>query len=282
VKKKRTSAAKKSPKSPGKTSPASAKSPLAGERILVTRSREQAGALAAELRALGADVIEIPAIEIRPPSSYAALDLAIHAAEDYDWLILTSVNGVKALFTRLAQLGSGIEKLLHLNIAAIGPATRAAIEQEGLPVDVVPEDYVAESVVESLRDSVRGKRVLLVRAKVARDVIPKELTDAGATVDVVEAYETVVPEESRAKLRDVLGNPEQRPTAITFTSSSTAKNFLELLGKDNTQLLNGITLASIGPVTTVTLDEIGLRADVEAEEYTILGLAQALAEYRQA
>jgi len=246
----------------------------------VTRSREQAGALAAELRALGADVIEIPAIEIRPPSSYAALDLAIHAAEDYDWLILTSVNGVKALFTRLAQLGSGIEKLLHLNIAAIGPATRAAIEQEGLPVDVVPEDYVAESVVESLRDSVRGKRVLLVRAKVARDVIPKELTDAGATVDVVEAYETVVPEESRGKLRDVLENAAQRPTAITFTSSSTARNFLELLGNENTKLLNGITLASIGPVTTATLEEIGLRADVEAEEYTILGLAQALAEYR--
>jgi len=280
VKKKSTSAAKKSPKSAGKTSPASAKSPLAGERILVTRSREQAGALAAELRALGADVIEIPAIEIRPPSSYAALDLAIHAAEDYDWLILTSVNGVKALFTRLAQLGSGIEKLLHLNIAAIGPATRAAIEQEGLPVDVVPEDYVAESVVESLRESVRGKRVLLVRAKVARDVIPKELTDAGATVDVVEAYETVVPEESRGKLRDVLENAAQRPTAITFTSSSTARNFLELLGNENTKLLNGITLASIGPVTTATLDEIGLRADVEAEEYTILGLAQALAEYR--
>jgi len=266
VKKKSTSAAKKSAPAAKKSAPASGKGPLAGERILVTRSREQASVLAAELRALGAEVIEIPAIEIRPPSSYAALDMAIHAAEDYDWLILTSVNGVKALFGRLRALGSGIEKLLHLNIAAIGPATRAAIEEEGLPVDVVPEDYVAESVVESLRDSVRGKRVLLVRAKVARDVIPKQLTDAGATVDV---------------MRDVLGNPALRPTAITFTSSSTAKNFLELLGQENTKLLNGITLASIGPVTSDTLEEIGLDVDVEADEYTIPGLAQALAEHRK-
>jgi len=284
--KKKSSSAKKSPPAAKKTAsaqpqPHSSQLPLAGERILVTRSREQAGALADELRALGAEVIEIPAIEIRPPSSYAALDLAIHAAEDYDWLILTSVNGVKALFSRLAQLGSGIEKLLHLNIAAIGPATRAAIEQEGLPVDVMPDDYVAESVVESLRDSVRGKRVLLVRAKVARDVIPAQLRDAGATVDVVEAYETAVPEESRAKLQELLATPAQRPTAVTFTSSSTARNFLELLREENTKLLDGITLASIGPVTSDTLEEIGLQVDVEAEEYTIPGLARALAEYRK-
>ncbi|MBV9087546.1 MAG: uroporphyrinogen-III synthase [Acidobacteriaceae bacterium] len=277
MKKKATSSAKKSPQAGRKAAP-SAASPLAGERVLVTRAREQASALAEELRALGAEVIEIPAIEIRPPSSYVALDTAIHAIEDYDWLILTSVNGVKALFSRLAVLGSGIEKLLHLNIAAIGPATSAAIEQEGLPVDVVPEDYVAESVVTSLRDSVRGKRVLLVRAKVARDVIPKQLTEAGATVDVIEAYETVVPEESRNRLREVLGNPAQRPTTVTFTSSSTARNFMELLGNENTELLNGVTLASIGPVTTATLEEIGLRADVEADEYTIPGLARAISE----
>jgi uroporphyrinogen-III synthase len=278
VKKKSTSTKKPAPTA--KKPVAQAKLPLTGERVLVTRSREQASVLAAELRALGAEVIEIPAIEIQPPKSYVALDTAIHAIEDYDWLILTSVNGVKALFTRLAHLGAGIEKLLHLNIAAIGPATRAAIEEQGLPVDVVPEDYVAESVVESLRDTVGGKRVLLVRAKVARDVIPKELTDAGATVDVIEAYETVVPEESRARLREVLADPAQRPTTITFTSSSTARNFLDLLGKENTKLLNGITLASIGPVTSATLEEIGLDADVEAEEYTIPGLAEALAEYR--
>jgi uroporphyrinogen-III synthase len=279
VKKKSSSAVKKAGQT-GRKSSAEAK-PLAGERILVTRSREQASALAAELRSLGAEVIEIPAIEIRPPSSYIALDTALHAIEDYDWLVLTSVNGVKALFSRLATLGAGIEKLLHLNIAAIGPATRAAVEEQGLPVDVVPEDYVAESVVDSLRDEVDGKRVLLVRAKVARDVIPKELTQAGATVDVIEAYETVVPEGSRAKLREVLEDAAARPTAITFTSSSTAKNFLELLGKENVALLNGVMLASIGPVTSETLEEIGLRADVEAEEYTIPGLIQALVEYRR-
>lgn len=181
--------------------------PLAGERVLITRAKDQAGSLAEELEALGAAVVEIPAIEIRPPASYVALDATLNNIENYDWLILTSVNGVEALFARMEKLGFGPEKLLHLNIAAIGPATREKIEEHGLPVDVVPEKYVAESVVEALWEQVRGQRVLLVRAKVGRDVIPEELRKAGARVHVVEAYETVVPEESRARLQKVLGDP---------------------------------------------------------------------------
>jgi uroporphyrinogen-III synthase len=253
--------------------------PLAGERVLITRAKDQAGSLAEELEALGAAVIEIPSIEIRPPASYAALDATLNNIENYDWLILTSVNGVDALFARLSTLGFGAEKLLHLNIAAIGPATREKIEEHGLPVDVMPEKYIAESVVAALWEQVRGKRVLLVRAKVARDVIPEELRKAGARVHVVEAYETVVPEESRARLHKALSDPAQRPTAITFTSSSTARNFLALLGSEQPlKALHGIRLVSIGPVTSATLRELGLPVDIEAKEFTIPGLVKALAE----
>ncbi len=133
-----------------------AEKPLAGERVLITRAKDQAGSLAEELEALGAAVVEIPVIEIRPPASYVALDATLNNIENYDWLILTSVNGVEALFARMQKLGFGPEKLLHLNIAAIGPATRKKIEEHGLPVDVVPEKYVAESVVEALWEQVRG------------------------------------------------------------------------------------------------------------------------------
>ena len=261
--------------------PESNHAPLAGVRILVTRARHQAGELSGELRQMGATVLEIPFIEIREPGSYEALDAVIRSISNYDWLILTSANGVRALFARLEKLGGSEADLLHLNIAAIGPATRQAIEKHGLPVDVVPEEYVAESVVESLKAEVAGKRVLLVRAKVARDVIPNELRKAGARVHVVEAYETVVPESSRKELLAVLGDAKQRPHVITFTSSSTVRNFVEMLGKEKatgkSPLLAGVKLASIGPVTTATLKELGLHADIEAAEYTISGLVAAIA-----
>ena len=154
---------------------------------------------------------------------------------EYDWLILTSVNGVEALWLRLNKLRLTKRHVKHLKIAAIGPATRKAIEKHGLKVNVVPEEYVAESVVEALRNKVAGKRVLLVRARVARDVIPRELRKLGAKVDVVEAYETVIPQSSRTRLREILKNSKRRPHVITFTSSSTVRNFVALLGK---KLLN--------------------------------------------
>ena len=256
--------------------------PLSGKRILVSRAREQASALSEGLRAEGAEVLEIPFIEIREPKSFATLDYAIHSLPNYDWLIVTSVNGVEALMRRMQKLGKSEADLLHLNIAAIGPATSKAIEDYGLPVDVEPEEYVAESVVAALRDKVKGKRVLLARAKVARDVIPNELDKLGARVDVVVAYETVLPEASRAALLQALKDSAHKLFAITFTSSSTARNFVELLGdeKTNSTLLNGIKLVSIGPVTSGTLRELGLRVDVEAEEYTIPGLIKALASAR--
>ena len=261
---------------------------LSGLRVLVGRARHQAGALSSELRKLGADVLEIPFIEIRPPRTFKPLDVALQNLKTYDWLILTSVNGVDALWDRLAKLRIAKRSLTHLNVAAIGPATKKAIEKRGIKVDVVPDEYIAESVVRSLKKKVKGKRVLLVRAKVARDVIPKELTNAGAVVDVFEAYETVVPALSRARLRTALKNPKRRPDVITFTSSSTVKNFVELLGAagrsrngQRPSALKELALASIGPVTSATLRDLKLGVDIEAREYTIAGLIQAIVANKQ-
>jgi len=265
---------------------AKTKLPLAGLRIVVGRARHQASALSYGVRELGAQIIEIPFIEIRKPRSYKPLDAALKKLHTYDWLILTSVNGVEAVWGRLHKLRLTKRHLKHLKVAAIGPATKKAIEKRGIKVNVVPEEYVAESVVESLRKQIAGKRVLLARAKVARDVIPRELRKLGARVDVVEAYETVVPHSSRARLQAILKDARRRPHVITFTSSSTVRNFVALLGKNvwrgrprprKASPIDGIRLASIGPVTSSTLRELGLPVDVEAKEYTIPGLIKALA-----
>ena len=275
------------------------KRPLTGVRVLVGRARHQAGSLSGELRTLGAQVLEIPFIEIRKPRSFRSLDTALHELEGYDWLILTSVNGVEAMWERLQKLRIPVKKregrrftraavgrqkrvgvaaASRLHIAAIGPATKKAIELRGWEVDVVPKEYVAESVVRSLLHKVKGKRVLLVRAKVARDVIPRELRRGGAHVDVVEAYETVVPETSRRRLQVALKTPKKRPDVVTFTSSSTVKNFVELLGKSRVARLDGMKMASIGPVTSATLREFGLPVDIAATEFTIPGLVTAIVD----
>jgi uroporphyrinogen-III synthase len=250
--------------------------PLAGKRILVTRAHRQAEGLSSRLRELGAEVIEAPVIEIRPPDSFEELDAALNEILQYDWLILTSVNGVEALFSRLDPLGLSVDSLQHLKIAAIGPATEERIQDHGLVVDIVPQKYVAEDVVRSLRKQVKGERVLLARARVARDVIPEELRNAGARVDVVEVYQTVVPENAKEMLEKVFRQAEL-PHVITFTSSSTVKNFLStILGTEIPSKLSKIKLASIGPVTSETLREFGMPVHVEGDEYTMDGLAQAI------
>jgi len=285
--------------------------PLKGVRVLVGRARHQAGALSAELRKLGAEVLEIPFIEIRKPRSFRPLDSALKNLHTYDWLILTSVNGVEAMWARLEKVvrrstgpqspwksgpsepalskrsapkgprssGKSSRALVSgLHLAAIGPATKKAIEQRGIKVDVMPKEYVAESVVRSLKGKVNGKRVLLVRAKVARDVIPRELRKAGAHVDVVEAYETVVPESSRRRLHAALKDPKKRPNVVTFTSSSTVKNFVDLGARQKSGVLDGVRTASIGPVTSATLREFGLPVDIAAREFTIPGLVTAIVD----
>ncbi len=249
---------------------------LAGQRVLVTRARRQAEALAARLRGLGATVVAVPSIEIRPPRSYQPLDRALRRIDRYDWLILTSVNGVRPFFSRMGKLRLSRRSLRHLHVAAIGPATKMEVERRGLRVHVMPREYVAEAVVRLLRSRVKGKRVLLVRAKVARDVLPKALRRAGAKVEVVEAYQTVAPPRSRQLLRKVLR--DRRPNWVTFTSSSTARNFALLVGAGRLRaVLEGIRVAAIGPVTSRTLREMGLRVNVQARKYTIPGLVQAIA-----
>jgi uroporphyrinogen-III synthase len=269
--------------------------PLSGVGVLVGRARHQAGALSSELRKLGATVLEIPFIEIRKPQSFKPLDSAIKNLAQYDWVILTSANGVEAMWERMDKLNLEFPAVREAHeaspfpgltaasaargprIAAIGPATKKAIEKRGVKVDVVPKEYIAESVVRSLRRRVKGKRVLLVRAKVARDVIPRELRRAGANVDVVEAYETVAPEASRARLQAALENPRRRPHIVTFTSSSTVKNFVELLGPHGKRIsVNGILTASIGSVTSSTMRALGFSVDIAAKEFTIPGLVAAI------
>jgi len=259
--------------------------PLTGCRVLVSRAKSQADALSSTLRVLGCEVIEIPFIEIRKPSSYKPLDTALRNLSTYHWLILTSVNGVEALFRRLQRKKLSPSALQHLRIAAIGPATKKAIEAYGLPVAVTPKEYIAESVVSSLRREVKGRRVLLVRAKVARDVIPHQLRKAGAEVEVVEAYETVAPKSSQERLRAALAGDTHKPHAITFTSSSTVKNFVQLLGLRGARVAlrksapnHGVHSASIGPVTSATLREFGLPVDIEASEYTVPGLVKAIVQ----
>ena len=260
--------------------------PLRGIRVLVGRARHQASALSSGLREQGASILEIPFIEIRKPKLHGPLDRALQSLSEYDWLILTSANGVEALWERLGKLRISARNLKHLKIAAIGPATKRAIEDHGAKVDVVPKEYVAESVVSSLRRRVKGKRVLLARARVARDVIPRELGKMGVHVDVVEAYETVIPRSSRERLRAALESGNN-PSVITFTSSSTVKNFVALLGKGRAggralfkKQLAGARLASIGPVTSSTLRGFGLPVDIEAREYTIPGLIEAIVAHQ--
>jgi uroporphyrinogen-III synthase len=254
--------------------------PLAGWRVLVTRASGQAFGLSEPLRGLGATVIEIPTIEIRSTGNSGALEHALLKIDHYDTLILTSVNGVEALFGRYNRMGLPIVDMQHLRVVAIGPATAMAIQSEGLSVSIVPEKYVAESVVEALRGKIsQWSRVLLVRAKVARDILPNELEKMGAKVDVIEAYETVVPEGAKEKLEKLFNDPASKPHVITFTSSSTATNFLALLSENARIFLQGVQLASIGPVTSEALQQAGFPPTIEAREYTMNGLVAAISEH---
>ena len=246
--------------------------PLFGRRIVVTRAKGQAEALSARLRALGADVVELPAIEIRPAADPAPLYQSIASLACYDWLIFTSANGVRFFMESLDRSTTDL-RALRARICAIGPATRAAVEALHLKVDLMGKEYVAESLVEAFAaHELAGKRVLLPRAAVARDLVPKELSRRGARVDVVEAYQTVVPEEMAVRARTIFSG-SQKPHAITFTSSSTVQNFLAAAG---IEAVAGVRVATIGPVTSNTARGLGLRVDAEAHPFTVDGLVNAV------
>lgn len=248
--------------------------PLFGRRIVITRDRSQAGDLAARLRALGAEAIELPAIELRPPADPRPLADAIERLECYDWLIFTSANGVRFFVEALDRSGRDL-RALRARICAIGPATRRSVEALHLKVDLMPGEYVAESLAAAFSGmELSGKRVLLPRAAVARDVAPAELTRRGAIVEVVEAYHTVVPDDAAARAHAIFG-AERKPHWITFTSSSTVKNFISVAPE---HALAGVRIASIGPVTSETIRSYGLEPDVQAEPYTTEGLVEAIAQ----
>ncbi|HEX4020574.1 MAG TPA: uroporphyrinogen-III synthase [Acidobacteriaceae bacterium] len=254
--------------------------PLAGRRILITRARHQAGSLLHALQDIGAEVITAPTIEIVPPDSYASLDDALRDIAHYDWLILTSANGVAAMWNRMQLLGLSPGVMQTVQFAVVGSATADALKKHDWAVNVMPKAYVAEAVVDALRHQIAGKHVLLVRAKIARDVIPEELTRLGAEVHVVEAYKTVMPQDAPARIKAIFGNTEKYPHAISFTSSSTVKNFFFLLREAGfASLPAGIMVASIGPITSQTLREYGIEPDMQAENHNVPGLVDAMTAY---
>ncbi|HEY3827034.1 MAG TPA: uroporphyrinogen-III C-methyltransferase [Bryobacteraceae bacterium] len=249
--------------------------PLFGRRIVVTRAREQAGELSELLRRLGAEVIEVPAIEIKPADDYGPLDQAIARLDEYGWLIFTSANGVRFFLDRLDRSRLDL-RAIRGRICAIGPATREALEHFHLKVDCMAERYVAEGLLDAMAAyDLSGSRILIARAAVARDLLPTELTRRGAIVDVVEAYRTAAPKDLADRAADILS---RKPDWITFTSSSTVKNLVEAVGD---KALCNVKSASIGPVTTATLRENGLPVAAEASTYTVPGLVQALLDAAQ-
>jgi uroporphyrinogen-III synthase len=247
--------------------------PLAGRRVLVTRALHQAGKFSKEMRALGAEPVEVPVLEIIPPESYAPLDDALRHLDRYDWLILTSINTLREVSARCARFGVNPANAEGLNVAAVGSATAEAARHFGFRVEVVPEAYVAESLLESLQGRVAGKRVLLPRAAIARDVIPDALRAAGAKMDVVDAYRNVLPEAAPEQLRHALA---ERIDAATFTSSSSATHLAEAARQAGiTWPLAGVPAVSIGPITSQTLRELGWEPAVEANPSDIPGLILA-------
>jgi uroporphyrinogen III methyltransferase/synthase len=252
------------------------KLPLFGRKIVITRAADQAGEFSERLRALGADAIELPVIALVPPSDPAPLDQAIANLAGYDWLIFTSVNGVRFFLDRLDQSAHDLRSL-KARICAIGPATRRAVETLHLKVDLMPEEYVAESLVKTFTaENVSGKKILIPRAAVARDVIPNELEKLGAKVDVVEAYRNIVPEDAPGRASRIFSG-DQKPDWVTFTSSSTVKNLLAITGREP---LEGVHIASIGPVTSATLCAHGLTVHAEAKQFTLDGLIEAILGYQ--
>jgi uroporphyrinogen III methyltransferase / synthase len=251
------------------------KRPLSGKRVVVTRTRKQASVLSSNLRALGADVLELPTIRIEPPSDLRAFAELVQDAHTYDWIVFTSANGVEAFFEIFFKLYDDAREIGGVRIATIGPATAQRVKDFHLHVDLQPDEFIAEAVVREFRKQgdVENLRILLVRAEKARDVLPKELSTLGAIVDEAFAYRTV------PETRDITGARrqllEQGADLITFTSSSTVENFLAL----GLPWPKGMQIASIGPITSKTARDCGLKIDIEARRHDIDGLLEAIRKF---
>ncbi len=249
--------------------------PLFGKRILVTRARSQASELSEKIAELGGEPYEFPLVKMVPPSDAAPLDDALKQLTSFDWVMFTSTNGVAFFFKRLRELGIDI-RTMSGRIAAVGPKTAEALCEKGLTVEALPGEFHAEGLLDSLRDQVKpGERVLLPRADIARKTLPKELRALGLSVTEADTYDTIIDAENTVEIAELLA--EKTIQVITFTSSSTVKNFVQAMqGYDLHALLEGVEIACIGPITANTAKELGLPVHVVAAEYTIQGLLDAL------
>lgn len=256
--------------------------PLFGKRVIVTRTREQASKLSGLLEENGAEVIEFPTIRIIPPESWDGLDSAIENLSQYNWVIFTSVNGVKYFLERLGAKNKDIRELKGIKIAAIGPATADELRKLGIIIDLIPDEYRAEALVEFFeKEGAKNLKILIPRAKLAREILPDRLREMGASVDVVPAYETVKPEESTEGIEQMLKKGEI--DLITFTSSSTVINFVNMFeGHDVKELLKDVSIASIGPITAKKAEEFSLASHIVPKNFTIESLVQSIVEYFKA
>lgn len=253
--------------------------PLLGKTIAVTRAREQASDLVERLSDLGAACLEFPTIRVAPAQDSGPLKAALAKLEQYDWIVFTSVNGVGYFFDSLFADGQDVRALHRMRIAAIGPATAARLRSHGLVTDIVPQTYRAESVIEAFAaQELNGKRILVPRAMEARPILPIELRKMGAWVDEVAAYQTLTVSDRATDLIDALNS--SKIDMVTFTSSSTVRNFLALLPENEaTRLLDGVTVACIGPITAETATASGLNVHISATEFTIAGLCDAIVDF---
>jgi uroporphyrinogen III methyltransferase / synthase len=253
--------------------------PLFGKKVLITRSQEQASYFAELLIEQGAEPIECATIEVLPPEDWAPLDRAIHDLKKYHWLIFTSINGVRYFLQRLQALGHDLRVLKGIRLCTIGPATAAELQRIGITPDYMPAEYRAEAIVKGLgQKKLKGARVLIPRAQVAREVLPRELTKLGADVEVVPVYRTVRPDSDLGRVRALL--QEGEIDAATFTSSSTVKNFVDMLGrKEVPSLLKNVVIACIGPITAKTALEYGIHPRIRPKAYTIPALTDAIVDY---
>ena len=252
---------------------------LSGKRVLITRAAEQAPGLAALLEAEGAEVLTLASISIEPAADYHALDEAIRQIEQYQWVIFTSINGVRAVGKRLEVIGQDWRSFKKARVAAIGPATAEALSEVGVQPDFVPAEYVAEAITAGIGE-VAGLRILLPRADIAREALAVELRQRGAVVEEIAAYRTVTQPLDTLLVERVLA---KRPDVITFTSSSTIRGFLTALsGVNVAEALRGVAVACIGPITAKTAREAGLTPQIIAQEYTMPGLTRAIVAYYRA
>ncbi len=253
--------------------------PLFGKTVMVTRAADQAGEFAALLESQGAQALECPTIRLAPPESWREIDAAIQRLTDFDWAIFTSVNAVRFFFARLGETGFDSRAFGRCRICAVGPKTAAALHPFGIKADLVPADYKAEGVIAAFHaQPIAGRRVLFPRADRARELIPTELARAGAEVVAPVAYRNVQPEALPARVLEELA--ARRIACVTFTSSSTAENLAAMVGRERlAALLEGIAVASIGPITSKTCRDLGLRVAIEPSAYTLAALTEAIVRY---